>query len=48
LEIITKELEKESKPFPLDKACSHIVRAFKKNYRALFGKQHPWAHPNKV
>jgi hypothetical protein len=47
LEIITKELEKESNPFSLDKACPHIVRAFKLFCRALFGKQHPLAHPNK-
>jgi hypothetical protein len=47
LEIITKELEKESKPFSLDKACLHIVRTFKLFCKALFGKQHPLAHPNK-
>jgi hypothetical protein len=47
LEIITEELEKESKPFSLDKACSHIVRTFKLLCKALFGKLHPLAHPNK-
>ncbi len=41
------KLEKELKPFSLDKTCSHIVRAFKKICRTLFGKQHPLAHPNK-
>jgi hypothetical protein len=47
LEIITKELEKELEPFSLNYACPHIVKVFKKNYRALFGRQHPLAHLNK-
>jgi len=47
LEIIIEELEKELKPFSLDKACRHIVRAFKLFCKALFGRQHPLAHPNK-
>jgi hypothetical protein len=38
LEIIIEELEKELKPFSLDKACPHIVRAFKLFYKALFGR----------
>jgi hypothetical protein len=47
LEIIIEELEKELKPFSLDKACRHIVRAFKLFCKTLFGRQHPLAHPNK-
>jgi len=47
LEIIIEELEKELKPFSLDKASPHIVRVFKLFYKALFGRQHPLTHPNK-
>jgi len=47
LEIITEELEKESKPLSLNKACSHIIRTFKLFCRTLFSKQNPLAHPSK-
>jgi hypothetical protein len=48
LEIIIEELEKESKPLSLNKACPHIVRAFKLFYKTLFGKQHPQHIQTKV
>jgi hypothetical protein len=47
IEIIIEKLEKKLEPFSLDKACPHIVRAFKFFNKTLFDKQHHLAHPNK-